>query len=66
MDNNKVLPSRKQPIPAGAENFPQRTALNPSQTNGNSPPAIPPSHRQSGSDGSNGPAPPYFPSSKKD
>jgi hypothetical protein len=41
--------------------FPQTTPKNPSQANGNSPPAVPPSHRQSGMDGSNGPAPPYFP-----
>jgi hypothetical protein len=31
--------------------LPQHTAPNPSQTNGNNPPKIPPSHRQSGMDG---------------
>jgi hypothetical protein len=42
--------------------FPQRTDPNPSQKNGSNPPAVPPSHQQSGMDGKgNGSKSPTFP-----
>jgi hypothetical protein len=45
--DNKVLTSRKVSLPAGdLGSFPQRTPPNPSQTNGNNPPATPPSQAQ--------------------
>jgi hypothetical protein len=61
MDSNKVLPSRKVSIPAGPV-VPSRTAPpNPSQ-HGMNPPALPPSHRQSGmDDAGNGTGQPAFP-----
>jgi hypothetical protein len=49
----KVLDSQKIPSPAGQEigTFPQRTALNPSQTNGSNPPTLrPPAMRGHASD----------------
>jgi hypothetical protein len=50
----KVMPtSTRTPTPNTGRpgELPQHTAPNPSQTNGNNPPKIPPSHRQSGMDG---------------
>jgi hypothetical protein len=45
MDNSKVSPSRKvEPPNKPIGSYPQTTAPNPSQTNGNNPPKVPPSH----------------------
>jgi hypothetical protein len=45
--SDKVLPSKKVSIPAGRDlgSFPQTTSKNPSQTNRNNPPKIPPVQR---------------------
>jgi hypothetical protein len=48
MDSNKVLRSQKVETPVSKDlgSFPQRTAPNPSQTNGNNPPLVPPMQRE--------------------
>ena len=60
--NDKVLPSRKTPIPPGTKTFPSLTGSNPTQRS--NPPAVPPGHRTNGEDGAgNGPGV-YMPSGK--
>jgi hypothetical protein len=53
MDSSKVQPSRQVSSPAGSDlgGYPQTTPKNPSQSNGNNPPKIPPGHKSSGMNG---------------